>query len=201
MAYTLTQLRLDGREQARNAKDSTEYSNRNLDKALQRAAARWCRGTRELRTTAALQLVTGSNVLPAFPADFRPEQAFGPYLTLAGVIIDPNVSLVGVADVLQSQLIQWPWLSPGYCLATNPQTSPPTGQPTLFCCSSTSAGVCNYLCDRAYILNIPYWQKLTAFTAGAMGAWSSATAYQPGDVVSSTGTLYQALARSKNLRR
>lgn len=196
--YTLSQIRLDARAQARNALDSTTFFNRDVDKSLQRAGARWIRTTKEIRSLDAMQLVVGSNTLPAFPTGFLPEQTLDCYLTLSGALIPPSIIVTSIESVLQSQLSQWPWMfntiTPPY-----PQTSPPSGQPTMIGFSTTTAGITNYLPDQAYVLNLYWWKKMTTWTAGAMGAWSSATAYQPGDVVSSAGTLYQAIISNTNV--
>lgn len=193
-SYSLAQIRLDGRAQSRNAMDSTAFFTRDIDKAFQRAANRWLRGTKQVRTLSQLQLTVGSATLPAFPTGFLPEFVIDSYLTLSGAIVYPKISITDIQTVYIAQRNNWMNTS-----STDPPTVPPTGQPSLIGFSSTTAGVLDYLPDKAYLVNIFWWKMLEAFTPGCMGAWSSSTAYQPGDVVSSGGTLYQAISSNTNV--
>lgn len=178
--------------------DSTMFFNRDVDKAFQRAAGRFLRATKQVCSLDALTLTIGSATLPAFPTGFLPELVIDSYLTLSGFLISPYIGITTIESVLQAQLNGQPWLN-GYLNAANPPTSPPTGCPSLIGFSTTTAGIVNTLPDQAYTLNLFWWKKLETFTAGCMGAWSSATAYQPGDVVSSAGTLYQAIISNTNV--
>lgn len=197
-AITLAQLRLSVRYAARNATSSAEYPDSQIDDAIQCAADRWIRATHESAKLTTSTFTVGSNILPAFPSTFTAMQILDTYLTLSGQLINPPITITTYQDVLASQIVQWPWCFPGPYTAQT-QTTPPTGQPTLIGFSDTTDAISNYLADKAYVLNLWWWDLFTQWQAGAQGPWSSTTQYQPGDVVSSGGNIYQALLSNLNV--
>lgn len=198
MGYTITALRNDTRLSARNALQSVEYPDYQIDRALQKSSARLIRGTKGTAKLDTLAMTIGSNILPAFPTNFEARLLIDAYLTISGQLIEPGITITTIESVLQAQRQNWPWCIPYGYLSPQPQTSPPTGQPRLIGFSTQTSAITDFLADLAYVVNLWWYPPFTSWLAGTQGAYSASPAYQVGDIVSSAGTLYQAIAASTN---
>lgn len=140
MSMTLTAARAMVREYARNAGDSTMYSDTKIDHAIQAAGSEFCRETGFLRTMTTLALTAASNVLPTLPTDFRPENIREAFTTADDVDV-VNYSEIAEADA-------------------------DSGPPTQVAFSSDSAGIVYPTPTVDTSLYIWYYQPFTPFTAG-----------------------------------
>jgi len=73
------------RQYARNAGDSSMYSDADIDRAIATVGNRFVRETRCLKTTDSLALTTSSSALPSLPTGFRAERSIRAWVLLAGV--------------------------------------------------------------------------------------------------------------------
>lgn len=161
-ALTLADLQTITRYSARNAGDSSGYPPEQVDLAIQASADEFLRITRATRRLDTIALTIGSATVPAFPDNFLPDRAIETYLTLSGNIIKPGISFTTIENVLSGQ-------QQGGCVpaGATPPTSPPTGQPTLIGFEDRSTAILNRLPDKAYTLNVYWWEPFTSWTAGS----------------------------------
>jgi hypothetical protein len=157
MGYALADIRNMIREWARNARDSTLYSDYAIDISAQAGMHDWNEITKEVRTTSVFALTPGSLLLPAAPTGFTPDHTLDAYLTLSGQLIDPKIQIVQLQAVLLAQAR----------LATdgNP-TKPQTGQPRMFGFDASGVGQCDVTPGQAYSLNVLWWMPETTWVAG-----------------------------------
>ena len=181
MAFTLLDARSRIRLAARNADDSGLYTDAAVDNALVLALDEWTRIVKPTRTTSTLTLTAASASLPTLPTGFLPEQLLRVYLTLSGQFVRPNIMSISYDALLEKQY---------------ENGGDAVGRPQYMAFTSPTAGVVYPTPDNAYSLLLRWWSQPTSWTAGTQGLYAAGTAYQKGDVVSDSGTLYLALQAS-----
>lgn len=188
---SLLSSRQTARQFTRNAQDSTMYNNVAIDMAIQLAADEWLRITKSTRTLTTIQLSAGSNIVPAMPANWKPEYLFNFSLSLAGQNICPILNFEDPVSLAQANALV-------YGNNTN-VTINSMQQPSIiaFTENAVDAGLTGPgVCDQAYTLGCWWWQPFTTWIPGTMGQWASSSSYTTGDIVAVatvSGDLYQSI--------
>jgi hypothetical protein len=147
---TLTTARAMVRQFARNAGDSSMYSDTDVDRAIRFVCQRFVRFTRCVKATSTITL-TASSSAASFAAEenFRPERLLRVWFTLAGVV-KGTCTVVDHGEILEM-------------LEASPSTE---GVPDHIGFSSWSAAAVYPLPDEAYVLNALWAVPFTTFTPG-----------------------------------
>lgn len=156
MAILLPELENIVRLNARNALDSSMYSNTTIDYAIQRAQDELYQLAKPVRTLTQLTLTSGSNVLPMLPADWLPEFNLDAYVTTGNpaTIVNPNLILTSYQAVLRAQYNYGTVISPGV--------------PKLLGFSTQTGGIVGPLLpDSAYVVNLWWWKQPPVWVAGS----------------------------------
>lgn len=146
------------RRYSRSAFDTSMYSNSDVGYAAQSATDEWIRNTHATRTAATLTLTAGSNIAPAMPSDWLPEQHLQSELLLSTSSIFPQLQFTTYEQVLTA------YASNGQL--TNTGNTFVTGQPTLLGYSTRTDGLTFPIPDKAYTVQEWYWTQFTSFTPG-----------------------------------
>ena len=220
MATTLLQARARVRAWLRsNGYDSTLYPDAIIDTAISDCGEELARLSILLQQNSDLTLTNGSPALPAMPTGFRPDRLMSAYLIGDNVQVvppqwayAPYCQIGAPANIYgnpRSQLGLMPYqqlLELEYAYRTAiPQGS--GGSPTLFSgqpqimafTDRTGIGKVFPCPNQDYTMRMVWNALFTNWTIGTQGAWSASTVYQPGDVVSSGGNLYQAIIQNSNI--
>lgn len=134
------------RDFARNAGDSTEYSDARVDRALQFVGSRFVRVTRCTRTTSNLTITSGSSAITASAVtNFRAEYLFRAYIPAQG-----ELQIIDHEDLLDLQVKQGE-----------------SGLPTFIAFTSTNVGEVYPTPDAAYTAKLLWYEPFTTWTAGS----------------------------------
>jgi hypothetical protein len=153
MAYAIADLRNIARLSARNAMDSTMYTNASIDYALQIAADQWQRVTKTPRALGTLTLTSGSAVLPTMPTNWTPDRTMqATLISPTGAVLNPELDCVSHGEVLRKQFER------GSATAQ--------GQPEMLGFSTLTSGIVYPVPDAAYLIYLWWWQPFTTWTAG-----------------------------------
>lgn len=87
------------RQFARNAGDSSTYSDEQIDRAIQLAADRWIETTKVTRKISTLTLSAGTYTLPTLPANFSSEKLLKAWVIRADLQHEVELALVDMADM------------------------------------------------------------------------------------------------------
>lgn len=208
MSINLRSARRIVRLYARNAQDSTMYSDEQIDIALQTAADELILKAGILPRMDTFTAATNVYLLPSMPANFRPDRLRRAYLTGSNVQVSapvpldphyadysrgaylggmgqPNTCDLTLASV--QNILDWLYSSGGAS----------KGQPQSMAFDQrTATGYLYPIPDQNYTVNL-WWNDLFAtWPAGSQGTYSSAVTYNNGDVVEVSGTLYQSIQGS-----
>jgi hypothetical protein len=158
MALTIDDLRRLVRKNARNAMSDAMYSGQDIDDAYFAAADEWTGLVKPNRTLTTLALSLGSSTIPAFPANWTPENTMQVDLLLTGYVINPGISFVSMEQLRRKQ---WEHGSPI-----------PTARPTMMAVADATAaaitGIIDTLADAAYTINLWRWTPFAAWTSGGV---------------------------------
>jgi hypothetical protein len=158
VAYAVQDLRDQVRRFARNALDSSVYPDQQIDGCLQLAGDEWVRLTRGSRVLVALTLTSGSNALPAIPADCSPDRVLQVFLLLNGQIIDPEFEFTSYEEIQRDQYLRRGLIDPSV-IGT-------AGQPKKMAFIDRSSGIVWPTPQNAYTIELWYSQPFTSWTAG-----------------------------------
>lgn len=160
MSFTIATARSWARQFCRNAQDSSAYTARQIDRALQLAGDEWLRFTKSSRTLGTLTLTAGNYNLPAAPTGWIPEFQMKQTLLYNGNVIDPYITFTDYNEVLQAQ-----FLSTGSANSVG-TSSVMMGTPRIFGYRNETDGICFPTPDQNYTLLVWFWQKFTEWTPG-----------------------------------
>lgn len=185
MSLNLVDLRQRARIAARNAQDQTNYSNAQIDEALDRLFSRFIRKTRCVKLSVTVPFSASAN-----EADFSGLIGFlASRIESLRVDVDTNYTQV-CEDLTET--------SAGNVQDAVSQNSS-TGTPKMI-------GFIDSITAKLYpvpksdgTITCVYAPLQTPWTLGTQGAYSSSATYYPGDVVSSAGTLYSAISTNTNV--
>jgi hypothetical protein len=148
VATTLTTARALVRQFARNAGESSMYSDADVDRAIQAIGDDWIHHTRCTRTLSDLSLTADDSDLPSLSslatAGFLPEQIVRVYIASEG-----DLSVVPHETLLYEQ-----------------EVNPRTDTPEWLAFTTATAGEVYPTPDTAYTLKVLWVPPLTSFTAG-----------------------------------
>lgn len=133
------------RQFARNAGDSTMYTDADVDRAIQLVGQRFCRVTRCVKTLSSLTLTAASAALPAFPTGFTPKHLIRAY------IADNPALRITDTDTLRRQR----------------DRMARSDVPELVAFDSTTTGEVFPTPDTGYTLKFLWWEAFTTWTPGS----------------------------------
>lgn len=101
MALSVANARLMVRDFARNAGDSSMYTDTQIDRSIQIIGNRFVRKTSCTVKKSTLAITLGSNALPSFPTNFRPAYIRRARISITGS--NKRVDIIGYDDLLNKR--------------------------------------------------------------------------------------------------
>lgn len=166
---------------ARNAGDSTFYTNAAIDFSLQSVGQRFCRNTRALITAPAAISLAVDDASFVVAGTVMPEQILGLYLSDKACPLE----LTDYGALKRLQVDQASSGSPRKAAILSN-----SGLATTFQFWPTN--------DAVRTVQPRYWTPFTIWEAGTIGAWSSSVAYIKDDVVSASSNKYVCILANTN---
>lgn len=185
MSLSLVDLRQRMRIAARNAQDQTNYSNAQLDEALDRLLSRFLRKTRCVKLSETIPFIASTN-----EADFS--ALIGFFATrIERLRIDLDTNYTRVCDDLTEASVS------AVLDSINRDSS--TGTPKMIGFIDTVTAKLYPTPKNDGTLTCVYSPLQTSWQIGTQGVYSSSVTYVPGDLVSSGGNIYSAISTNTNI--
>ena len=186
----ITEMRTHIRYFARNAGDSTQYNNTEVDFSGQIAMDEAVQRLKCLPTNSTLSLTSGSDTLPTFPGGFTPDLLISAYLTGSNIQVS-----FGITDETEQIYIE---NAPTYTggrktaqlkirdytgLLDLKYAYGLSGQPTQIAFQTLTAGLCYPKPNDTYVLNLLWNGTINAWTAGSSGSELTTSLYLPDKIM------------------